>query len=386
MAWPVPLDHASWIGAAWQRIAFVNAMLTAAAMRASAVSQAASGGAVTAELLTADANLQSAGQFNLLRPRDSVPSTVHVLDLAGGYAKDLAGTAAAGLAGSARWVDPTYIVLSEEWIEAQHALWTPGDGFTDLFLELVNMKLGGWGLDPMGSSLIAGDIPWTRKYGIAAAPDVDYGPVAVGDIIGEWIFNEWRAVLEVLNAIARDPSWETPDTWIVWEGTANGETDCEDAKATVTSTWENARTRAVSPIVDPPAAVSATGSVSYEAGEGFYGSMVRSWVEYNIVNCDVVDNGVWKIFIHARKFGDTFEDFDDTGWEEDTIGQIEETASDPFVFSPAPFKDPSTDDEEIQRVPCPVEEGDPPESDYNSIGYVLDDAPQMVVVLSYPAP
>ena len=191
------------------------------------------------------------------------------------------------------------------------------------------------------------------------------------------------AVLQVLRAIAKTPTWTTPDTWLYWEGNG-GSASCAGAKSDTQAIWEDARARAVSPVTSPPANVAATGAMDWEPGEGVFGHMTRAWIEYAITNCGTLSDGDWLVFIKANAWRDAFEDFDDAGWADGEIGQVETTPGGAFTFSPAPFKDPSTDDEEIQRVPCPVE--DEVERDSTGIGYELDAAPQMVAVFDFPDP
>jgi hypothetical protein len=265
MAWQAPIAPGSWPGFAWSKItpAFVNQFLYAAMQRRNTLAELAGTSTASYQPIEAGANLQSYWQINALRPRDTVDGGLHALVLAGGYARNFAGDTAAEVGGSADWVhvDGDELAVGEDWGMDDHRLWTSGAGFTSYFLAKVNAVLTGWGLDPMGSSLGTGGggeklIPWTRKYGDRSAPDVAYGEMQEGDIIGEWIFNEWRAVLEVLRAVEVPVTQDAvPDTWEHWEGTTSGEASCADAKSGAGSNYEDARTRTVSPVTDPPSAV-----------------------------------------------------------------------------------------------------------------------------------
>jgi len=392
MAWPVPLVHSAWTGSIYGTAAFVNKFLLGTHMRYKAMCQFSGATPAAYAPLSVGANIQSAHQINNFRP-------ANVSDGVGGFRLRYRGpyltdpddtTQASELLSPAfggTWVhaDPAELAIGQAWSASDHVMWQAGDGFGDSFLPRVNGILAGWGLPGMGTTLVSGGgIPWTRKHGSRSSPSTAYGPMEVGDIFGEWLFNEWRAVLECLSALTREPSWTTPaDTWYVWETNADGtSTTCADAKSAAEATWENARTRAVSPVTEPPGRAGASGSVAYSPASGYAATFHRTFVQYYITTMLAVDNGLYRLFFHVFADED-FEDFGD-GHTEGVIRQINETAGgSAYTLSPAPMKDPATAAGDVNDIPCPT---GGLEAETVAAGYYFSEVPGMVCVLTFPEP
>lgn len=369
MAWSgVPfVTTGDWEGFNWQATAFWQQFVDAIELRVGARSEVAGG---TAPSLTALANgcpLQTVAQINALR---SLHGTYQFSDNAlDTQAFDLRDY----------WMDKDHLANGNAWTvdwlsnPAEGVLVLSDGTVTQAFVDRVNDILTGWGCPTMGATVGAGGtIPWTRKYGNPAAPTTANGEMQAGDIIGPWIFNEWRAVLEALDCLWCWPFSTATQNDAEYTGSAAvAEPTCADAKTAIAASYGAGGAGTANLMLGQIEAID------FGSGLEFGGQFDRSVPDWAITPNTVANATEGRIWMSGRQVGAyPYNDFGD-GVDEDEISFLATFALDGVADTYAPAV-PTTCG--ISAVTCPTVDGQTVVE-----GYDLQTG-GAAVVFSFPAP